>query len=27
LVTYVIVTLILKHVVLKGAPDPVGDGT
>ena len=27
LVTYVMVTLILKRVVLKGAPDPVRDGT
>ena len=27
LVTYVIVTLILKRVVLKGAPEPVRDGT
>jgi hypothetical protein len=27
LVTYVIVTLVLKRVVLKGAPDPVRDGT
>jgi hypothetical protein len=25
--TYVIVTLLLKRVVLKGAPDPVRDGT
>ena len=27
LVTYAIVTLVLKGVVLKGAPDPVRDGT
>ena len=27
LVTYAIVTLVLEGVVLKGAPDPVRDGT
>jgi tetrahydromethanopterin S-methyltransferase subunit F len=27
LVTYAIITLVLKRVVLKGAPDPVRDGT